>query len=454
MAILTAALEKRSSAARWLPWLVSLSGGLLFFYEFIQLNIINSISVQLMSEFHINAAQLGKLSSTYFYANISCLFLAGNLLDRFSTRRLILLALILCTAGTFCFALAPTVLIAGIGRTFIGFGGAFCLISAVRLASRWFSPRRMALLTGLIVTMAFIGGWVAQTPATWLVSLMGWRNMMLVDGVLGLFIIAWIFVVIQDRPAQQKEKALMENLLLKQLGVWKSINLILRNRQNWYAGIYTCLLNLPIFLLGAMWGKMYLEQVNHLSAVQASSICGMLFLGSIFGSPVMGLISDMMGLRRLPMLICAVLSFILIMIILYVPNLSFAVLHVLFFLLGLITCSQVISYPLVTEHNRSILTGTAVSIVSMTCLLGGALGFPFSGWLLDLGWDHTMMNGSPVYSAADFHHAMLIMPIAFVIGFVIALFVKETHCKPQYDDATGEDPAIKKSDTFNQGVLT
>jgi len=150
-----------------------------------------------------------------------------------------------------------------------------------------------------------------------------------------------------------------------------------------------------------------------------------------------------MGLRRLPMLIFSAVSLVIIVPTLYISGLGFTSLSILFFLLGLMTCSQVISYPLVSERNPSILTGTAVSIVSITCLLGGAIGFPFSGWLLDLGWDHKLVNGLPIYSIADFHHMLLIMPIAFIVSLIIAWLIKETYCKPQHRfDSQDIQPAV------------
>ena len=73
-------------------WLVILSASLYFFYEFIQLNLFNAIDVPLMRDFHLGAAGLGQLASLYFYANATFLFPAGIMLDRFSTRRLLLVA--------------------------------------------------------------------------------------------------------------------------------------------------------------------------------------------------------------------------------------------------------------------------------------------------------------------------------------------------------------------------
>jgi sugar phosphate permease len=339
--------------------------------------------------------------------------------------------MIFCTVGTFGFGLAPVFWIAAVSRFLVGIGGSFCFLSGVRLASRWFPPRRMALLTGLIVTMAFIGGWVAQTPMTALVSHFGWREALVMDGFLGVVLTIWIWLIVKDRPAHQLEKATADYNHLKQMGVWKAAWRVLKNVQNWYGGLYTSLLNLPIFFLGAMWGKMYLEQIQHFSADKAAFICSLLFIGSIVGSPLMGFVSDKMRRRKLPMIIGALLSILVVLPIVFIPHLSFTAFCVLFFLLGLITCAQVISYPLAAEHNPSVLTGSAVSIVSMTCMLGGALGLPFSGWVLDLGWDHTVVHGVPVYSAASYHHALLIMPIAFAIGLVMSLLVKETRCKPQ-----------------------
>ena len=419
MSYLTRRLEQKANSQVWLPWVVSLSGGLLFFYEFIQLNIINSISQDLLDSFHISKAQLGNVASMYFWANALFLFLAGNLLDRFSPKHLILLALSMCTLGTFGFAIAPTPLVAGISRFIVGIGGSFCLLSAVRLASFWFSPKRLALVVGLVITMAFIGGLVAQTPATYLAQHMGWRNMMLLNGLLGVVIIIWVFFIIQNRPSGQQHLADQHKARIKALGLWYSIKHVLLNKQNWLAGIYTSLVNLPIYILGGSWGKMYLVKMNGLSENNASAVCSMLFIGALIGSPVVGLISDRLQNRRYPMMVGTLLSLFLALFILYCPNLHYMALMLMFLGLGFITCTQVISYPLVSEHNPTILTSTAVSIVSILCLLGGALGIPFVGWLMQI--------------LDSYRQAMLVMPIGFIISFVLAILIKETHCRHQHD---------------------
>jgi MFS family permease len=414
-----------------LGWLVVLTASLFFFYEFIQLNLFNAIAVELMQDFGLNAPQLGQLASMYFYANAVFLFPAGLLVDRFSTKKLLLIAIILSTIGTFMFGLAETYLVAAVGRFMVGTGASFCFLSCVRLASRWFPPSKMAFVTGMVVTMAMLGGLVAQTPFEILSSYMGWRHAVLVDGLLGILVAIAIAFIVKDRPPGSHDEVHADRAQLKKLGFWRSVVLVLKNKNNWCGGLYTSLLNLPVFLLGALFGIHYLVQVHHLTDAEASYATTLFFVGVIFGSPLFGWISDHLGRRVLPMMVGAVLSLIVILILMYVPNLSLGSLMGLFFLIGFVTSAQVLSYPTIAELNPPILTSTAVSVASVSIMVSGAIVQPLFGWLMELHWDHTVVNNVPMYSPQDFLNAMLIMPISFVIGLVIAWMIKETFCKSQ-----------------------
>lgn len=415
-----------------LAWVVVMTAALFFFYEFIQLNIFNAIDTQLMQAFQLNAAQLGQLSSMYFYANALFLFPAGTLLDRYSTKKLLLAAVAVCTAGTFIFGLAQTYMIAAIGRGMVGLGAAFCFLSCMRLATRWFPARKMALVTGLVVTMAMLGGLVAQTPFQILSDYVGWRNAILIDATLGFFVAMAIMLFVQDRPPHGCEHAVKaEKAHLQSLGLWRSLKLVLRNKYNWFGGIYTSLLNLPVFLLGALFGIHYLVGVHHLTAVQGSYATTMLFVGVIFGSPAFGWFSDHIGRRVLPMMIGAIASLVIILFLMFVPNLSLGTLIFLFFLVGFVTSSQVLSYPAIAELNSLTVTSTAISIASVSIMVSGAIAQPLFGWLMDLQSTHAVVDGVPVYSAHDFLNAMMIMPISFVLGMLIIWRMKETFCKSQ-----------------------
>lgn len=407
------------------PWLVCISAALFFFYEFIQLGMFNSISPELMRDFSINATQLGNLSAMYFYADVIFLFFAGILLDRFSVRTIILSAVLLCLVATLIFALSKSLWLASISHFAAGIGNAFCFLGCIKLCSCWFSARRMALIIGIVVTIAMIGGVFAQAPLTLLVQALGWRQAVLVDTALGVIILFIIWYFVYDRADSSAIDSKLPTLKLRQ-----SIYFALANRQNWLGGIYTCLLNLPIFLLGALWGIMYLTQVQHITRAQASYVTMMIFIGTIVGSPLVGWFSDKIARRRLPMILGAIFSLITILAIMCLPHLTFPHLIILFLLLGFFTSTQIISYPAIGESNPKAITGTATGVASVLIMGGGAVFQPLFGWLMDLRWNHLVLNTTPIYSDNDYLRGMMILPIAFVIGLMASLFMRETHCQP------------------------
>ncbi|MEN9916590.1 MAG: transporter superfamily [Pseudomonadota bacterium] len=415
--------------SRFQPWLVCLSAALFFFYEFIQMGMFNSISQELMHDFSINAGQLGFLSATYFYADVIFLLFAGVLVDRFSIRAIILSAMVMVVLATFLFSFSQSFEVAAFSHFVAGIGNAFCFLSCIKLATRWFPSQRLALVIGIIITIAMAGGIMAQTPFALVVHALGWRNAVMINAGLGLFIILLIYFFVYDHPKQHLPLKIVE-IAGRSISVTKSISLSLQNKQNILAGIYTCLLNLPIILLGALWGTLYLTQVHQLEKTQASLVAMMIFLGTIIGSPLVGWFSDFIGRRRLPMIIGALLSLMVLLIILFIPELSFFSLLILFLLLGFFTSTQIISYPLIAESNPRHLTGTATSLASILIMGGGAVFQPLFGWLIDLHWDQTLLQGVPYYSVSNYHYGMAILPIAFLVSLIVACCLRETYCQP------------------------
>lgn len=405
-------------------WVVCFSAALFFFYEFIQMNMFDSISSQLMQSFGVSGTQLGNLSATYLYADVLFLLPAGIILDRLSVRTVILSAMSICVVGTILFSQATTFWFAASCHFMAGIGNAFSFLSCLMLASRWFPPRRLALVTGLIVTFAMAGGMVAQTPLTLLVQHISWREAVLLNGILGLFLlfINWIFI--QNAPDGHQENHHRETMPFLE-----GITVAMKNIQTWLYALYTGFLNLPIMVLGAVWGVLSLTQLHNLTADNASVLTSMIFLGTIIGGPITGWISDRITLRKLPMIISGFISLAVMLAIIYLPGVTFSMLVTLFFLLGFFTSAQVISYPAIAETNHKSLTGTAMGIASVVIMGGGAMSQPLFGWLLNLHWNHQMTAGAPLYSNADITFALLMIPIAFVIGIIAVIVAQETHCK-------------------------
>lgn len=427
----------------WLAWIIVLTSALFFFYEFLQMNMFNVINNELMRTFAISASQVSNLSAGYFYADVLLLIPAGLILDRFSTRWVMTIAMGVCVVATFFFAFAENYWFAFAMRLLCGFGAAFHLLGSLRLASRWFASTQLALVTGAVVTMAMLGGMVAQTPMTLLDASVGWRHAVMLDASLGVFFLLLIILIVRDYPPgylasavgnmqsdinmDGSTKAMSSFQTVARFNIGTALSTVLRNSQNWFAGMYTSFMNLPIMVLGALWGIDYLTQVNGFSRTQASVIDSMIFLGMIIGSPLLGWISDRLKQRKKPMIYTAIISIVIIFAIRFLPQASFSTALTLFFLLGFFISGQVISYPLITASNPLSLTASALGFASVLIIAGGAIFQPFMGFLLDLHWNGAKIAGVHSYSTADYQFAFWIFPIMFIIGLMCALIVKERH---------------------------
>lgn len=404
------------------PWLVCFVASLFFFYEFIQGNMFASIGENIMRDFSIKVDKMAYLSSIYYLSNVVFLFVAGMMLDRFSAKKTMIFAMLLCVLSTFFLAHTESFYMALVCRFITGIGSAFCFLGPIRIASRWFPPSRMALVTGMIVTIAMSGGMLAQYPLTKMVVYFGWRQSLILVGWLGLALLAAMAFLIKDKP---KDMVLPKH---ENTNVLSNAEQAYLNTQNIRAALYTSLMNMSVAVFGAMLGSLYLMQRLDVGKEDAAMVNSMLFLGAIVGGPFMGWLSDKMGLRVLPMKMGAIASLVTIMSIMYLP-VSLTLMTVLFFLLGFFTASQVISYALVAESSPPAITATAVSLISILTQ-GGYIVYQnlFSFILAKAGEVH-LVNQVPVYSLQSYQNGALLFPLGLCLSFLLIRRLKETYCR-------------------------
>lgn len=406
-----------------LPWIVCFSTSLFFAYELLQLHILNAISSLLMRDLQLSATQFGTLSATYLIADVIFLLPAGILLDKFSVRRIILAALLLCILGTLGFCRSHSLHSACVCHFLSGIGNAFCFLSCMILVSRWFPRDKQAFVMGLMITVGMLGGVIAQLPFSLLAHHFSWRTALLIDALIGMMIFLLIFIFVQD-GAEKLHK--LKNKTEKKIPFWLGIKHSVFNMHNICCGLYTGFMNLPLMVIGAVWGSLFLSQIHHIPPIKASFIVSMLCVGTIVGSPIFGWLSDKIK-RRLPIMAWGGISSIVVMLLLLMSiPLNEAVLIILFFLLGFMTSSQILGYPAITEHNPPNLIGTSMGIAALIIMGMPALIHPLSGTLLDWKWNGAICAGVPLYTSSDFIRAFSLFPIGFIFALIALCKIKES----------------------------
>lgn len=396
-------------------WFSTLVGALFFFYAFIQCNMMTPLTPYLKEAFQASTSGIGLVAGFYFYANVLFMIPAGLILDRVSIKIIFLFNLLLAITSSLIFLMADGLFMIGVARFLAGIMMSFGLIACIKLASLVLEPKHMALASSLIVTIGMIGGIFSQAPMSLIMAAYGWRNALLGNAVLGGVIALIIGVVIKKPPKMQKleERA-------HALGIFESLKSVVKNSQNWYAGLFTTFLNFPVAVLGALFGVVHLTTAYKMNEVQAASIVSMLFFGMLLGSPFFGWLSDSFRKRKPVMYLGAGLCLLFLSIFLYWDGLSVAYLYVLMFLTGFASGAQVLGYPVVSESNQPSLTGTALSLAGILIMgLGYGVMLPITGYLLDL-------------TEGAYSLAFIALPCGVFLSLFMAILLKETGCKPNY----------------------
>jgi MFS family permease len=399
-------------------WLICGIASLFYLYEFAQITVFNSLSTQIMQRYSIDATQLSSLSAMYYYINVLLLIPAGFILDKYSVKRSMLIAMAISMLGTMIFAFSSSFLLSAVGRAISGVGGAFSFLSCMKLIISWMSEKKIAFSISCLITVGFFGGILVQIPFAILsekVSLHASLSALVFFG----FIIWCLIAFFVDDGAEQKKNNDTPFISLLRL-----LLVALKNKQTWFCGGYISLMNLPVLILAALWSNLYLEEVSHFSHINASVVSSFLILGIAVGSPLVGRISEIISSKRLIMFVGSLSSFVVLYGIIFMEG-SFVGSIVMFFALGLFSSTQCLGYPLIIENNSEKSTAVVTSIASILVLGGGAFLKVLFGFILDFSWDGKMSGLMKVYSKGSFDSALNLILFCFIVSGILTFLIKE-----------------------------
>lgn len=410
-------------------WIVCMSAALYFLYSLMQMTEFNAIGHELMVTFHVGAKELGFLSSVFFWGGIIFLMPAGLILDRFSVKKVLLIVIAVTTLAIYFFAFAHSFISALVCYFIVGLCGAFAFILPLVLISRWISHHEMAFASGVCISFGFFGAMFSNSILVWLVRKFGWSVAMQYNAALGalLFLIA-IFTVVDypDNIACECNDRPVVTLDF----FWFSFCVVVKNIHNWLFGIYTCLVNLPVLVFGAVFGMGYLTSTFGLTTVQAASANVLLFIGASLGSPAFGWLSDIMKSRKIPMYIGAIICLILLFTLMYATFFHVIFIYIIFFMLGFCTSAQIIAYAAIMEVNTEDHIATGLSLGSVINMLGGIMPLPLFGFLLDFRWKVHIAHKFSWFSVTNYRLALWLLPISVFVGIIALIFARETNCQP------------------------
>ena len=130
-------------------------------------NSVGVIAPDLAREIGLNAAEIGLLSSAFFFAFAAAQIPLGIALDRYGPKRCMLVCAAIAFAGTLVFATATTPAGLVVARILMGLGSSCYLMAPLALYARRFPPERFAQLAGIQIGIGTVGTLLVTAPLAW-----------------------------------------------------------------------------------------------------------------------------------------------------------------------------------------------------------------------------------------------------------------------------------------------
>lgn len=413
------------------PWMIVSFGMLFYCFNYFLRVSPGVMQADLTQTFHITATQFGTLAGLYYMAYTPMQLPAGMIFDKYGVRFVLSVACLVAVIGLSVFISADDFYVASIGRLLIGLGCAFSYIGTLKLAAIWLPPSRFATVAGLATAVGMVSGALSQKYLTHIVEAIGYQDALRGALVMGAILSVSIIFLVRNRPAMttqaQTEMGNPINFQELRSAVW----MIFKNKQMWLIGIIGCLLYLPSSVFLDLWGIPYLKSVYNITQDDAVEISNFTFYGWIISGPIIGIISDKISRRVLPLTFTGFFAAALLCAVFYLPGgVPTSSLTLIFFLIGFCCGAHPLCFALGKESNPIRVSGTAVAITNMLIMLGGMVFQPVVGKLLDMHSSGMIgEDGLPVYSAMDYTYALSIVPIGVALGIFLSFFLRETHCE-------------------------
>lgn len=409
------------------PWLVWGLGCLFYFYECLLQVSPSVMSAELMRDFAVTSHTLGILSGIYFYSYAAMQLPCGVMTDYFGPRRLLTIATTICAISTIFFGLTENFFMACVARLMIGFGSSFAVVGTLKLASNWFPAHRFAFLTGMMVTLGMLGAIFGEAPLALLVDHWGWRQSMIIMGVIGLLVAFLIFIYTKDHGSHTypviTEETKEEGLLAQRLLI------LLRNRQLWLIALFGGLIYTATPVICGLWGVPFLMLSMHLSKAVAANYISLILFGWALGGPFWGIYSNRIGLRKPPLYIGSLGALITISLIIFGSLHHKLLIQILLFTFGIFSSGFLPAFALVKELCSQKYVATALSFMNMMNMVGIALVQPAVGFILDGLWSGEMTDQVRIYTVSNYQIALAVLPIGMLVAILLLPMIRETHCK-------------------------
>lgn len=184
--------------AAWAAWSIGVSA---YFLAVIHRTSLGVAGLDAADRFSIGASALSTFSILQVLVYAAMQIPVGLLVDRHGPRKVLLLGILLLSAGQLAFAFSSSFGPALASRAVLGCGDAMTFISVLRIAARWFPAAKNPLLAQLTGLAGMGGNLVTTVVLAQALHSEGWTATFASIALLGVGVFALVALLLRDTPA-------------------------------------------------------------------------------------------------------------------------------------------------------------------------------------------------------------------------------------------------------------
>ncbi|MGW8483720.1 MFS transporter [Microbacterium sp. NPDC055903] len=414
----------------WRAWLIWSVGVAAYVLAITNRTSLGAVGVDAAERFLADASTLSLFAVVQLAVYGGMQIPIGVLLDKYGSRPIIAIGMVLMAAGQLTMALSPSIGIALIARVLLGAGDAAVFPAVLRLVATWFPAQRGPIMVQFTGIVGQAGQLVALVPLAALLHATSWTITFGSVAGLGMLFAILVFVVIRNHPPEQTADVTVDTDTGVIRVVTSSIDTGVGIRAAWahpgtrlaFWSHFTTPFAGTAFVL--LWGMPFLTAGEGLSTAQAATIISVYVVTGMVLGPVIGELSRRLPLQRsLALVLPAVIVqlFAWLSVILYPGPAPLWLLYLLAVALATGGPASMIAFDHARTHNPSHRLSTATGVTNA----GGFIAALVAVFLIGLALDLQNAGTPDTYSLDAFRIAFLTQVPLWILGGVFIVIERK-----------------------------
>ena len=295
-------------------------------------------------------------------------------------------------------------------RSAVGFLG------VSKVLSEWFPKVQYARMVGFSFTFGLTGAFYGGKPVSILIETYSWKTVALTLAIISIILGFSTYFVL--RSPQNIKKSIPEERF--KIANFKAI---LVSPLIWWLAFSNLLMVGSLEGFGDVWGVPYLMTAYAINKRDAAGLISFIFLGMIFGGPLLALCSKRFGNYSV-IGMCGFIMVLAFVLLLQSKTYNPVMLSCLFFVLCIMCCYQVIVFSAGSNLVASKNLGVTIAFLNCINMLGGSFFHTVIGKIMDIFWVGSLNeSGLRVYDIHAYKYSLSVVPICACLGSIIAVLV-------------------------------